>query len=149
MKIKGVLPPTYFFTAIVAMVLLHFVLPVEKFINYPWNLFGCGPLALGVVLNLIADSAFKKHNTTVKPFEESTALITTSVFRFSRHPMYLGMVLILIGLAILMGSLTPFIVVIVFGALMELVFVRTEERMLEQKFGSAWLEYKKRVRRWF
>lgn len=63
--------------------------------------------------------------------------------------MYLGMVLILIGLAILMGSLTPFIVVIVFGALMELVFVRTEERMLEQKFGSAWLEYKKRVRRWF
>ena len=62
--------------------------------------------------------------------------------------MYLGMVLILLGIAILMGSLMPFFVVIVFATLMEVVFIKTEERMLEQKFGSVWLEYKKKVRRW-
>ncbi len=148
MKIKCVLPPTYLFIAIGAMPLVHFLFPVEKFINYPWNLSGCGPLALGVILNLVADAAFKKQGTTVKPFEGSTTLITTGVFRFSRHPMYLGMVLILLGIAILMGSLAPFIVVVIFAAVMELVFIRTEERMLEQKFGNTWLEYKKRVRRW-
>ena len=147
-KIKSVLPPTYLFTALVAMLMVHFVFPTEIIINYPWSLFGCGPLAMGIILNLIADAAFKKHNTTVKPFDESAALITTGVFRISRHPMYLGMVLILLGIAILMGSLMPFFVVIVFATLMEVVFIKTEERMLEQKFGSVWLEYKKKVRRW-
>ena len=103
---------------------------------------------LGVILNLVADAAFKKHGTTIKPFEESTALITGGVFRISRHPMYLGMLLILLGIATLMGSLTPFVVVVAFGISMELVFVRFEESMLEKKFGRIWLEYKRQVRRW-
>lgn len=47
-----------------------------------------------------------------------------------------------------MGSLTPLIVVVAFGIAMELVFVRTEEKMLEGKFGEAWRRYKRKVRRW-
>ena len=47
--------------------------------------------------------------------------------------MYLGMVLILIGIAVLMGSLTPYAVIPVFAVLMEVVFIRVEERMLEEK----------------
>lgn len=103
---------------------------------------------MGVSLNLIADIAFKKDQTTVKPFEASTSLVVTGVFQISRHPMYLGMVLILLGIAILMGTLTPLVVVAVFGILMELVFVRTEERMLEEQFGATWLAYKTKVRKW-
>lgn len=130
------------------MGLLHFLLPVATFIAYPYNLAGGVPLVLGIILNLLADAALKRVGTTVKPFEESTALITDGVFRISRHPMYLGMLLILLGLAILLGSLTPLIVVAGFAIAMELVFVRTEERMLEGWFGDAWLVYKKTVRRW-
>jgi steroid 5-alpha reductase family enzyme len=81
---------------------------------------------IGVSLNLMADAVFKREQTTVKPFEKSTALVVTGVFQISRHPMYLGMVLILLGIAILMGTLTPLIVVVIFGILMELVFVRAE-----------------------
>lgn len=73
--------------------------------------------------------------TTFKPFEESSALITTGVFPICRHSMYLGMVLILTGLAVLMGTLAPFIVV--YCILLVLIFVRTEERTLEEKFGEA------------
>lgn len=47
--------------------------------------------------------------TTVKPFQESTALITDGVFRLSRNPMYLGFVLVLTGIATLLGSLTPWL----------------------------------------
>jgi protein-S-isoprenylcysteine O-methyltransferase Ste14 len=148
MKTKRVLPPVYFLISIVAMALLNFFGPVIEFARYPWNLLGLVPLGVGIALNLIADAAFKKVQTTVKPFEISTALITTGVFGISRNPMYLGMTLILIGIAILMGSLSPLIVIVFFTALMELVFVRTEEKMLEEHFGTAWTDYQAKVRKW-
>lgn len=147
-KLLQVLPPTYLFFSILVMLLLHLIAPVFELINYPWNLLGVVPLLTGVSFNLIADAAFKKAKTTVKPFETSSALITDGVFRFSRHPMYFGMVLILLGMAIFMGSITPFIIVAVFTVLMEFVFVKTEENMLAQQFGSAWQDYRKKVRKW-
>jgi protein-S-isoprenylcysteine O-methyltransferase Ste14 len=101
---------------------------------------------IGVVLNLLADRAFKFNQTTVKPFEESSTLITTGIFRYSRHPMYLGMVFILAGLALIMGSLTPFILILAFLILMDRVFIKVEEQMLEKKFGESWLTYKAKVR---
>lgn len=148
MKGKRLLPPAYLFTSIVVMAMLHYIAPVVKLIPYPYNLVGGVPLALGIVLNLTADRAFKRYGTTVKPFEESTALVRDGAFRISRHPMYLGMVLILLGIAMLMGSATPFLVVAAFGISMDRVFVRAEERMLEGKFDAAWRDYKSQVRRW-
>lgn len=130
------------------MVLLHFLFPGAEIVSYPWRLIGSVPLLLGIFLNLIADKAFKKNHTTVKPFEESTSLITTGVFRLSRHPMYLGMVLILVGIAMLLGSLLPFLVIPVFAVLMDVIFIRTEERMLAHKFGDAWRQYQENVRWW-
>jgi protein-S-isoprenylcysteine O-methyltransferase Ste14 len=149
MKRKRVLPPTYLLIAIITMVLLHCLAPILELIAYPLTLFGIVPLAAGIALNLMADSAFKKEQTTVKPFEISTTLITTGVFQISRHPMYLGMALILFGLAIVMGSLTPLIFIAIFVILMELVFVRAEEKMLKQQFGPVWDAYKNNVRKWF
>ena len=122
MRTKRILPPTYLLLSISTMVLLHFLIPVSKVASYPWNLLGILLLIIGGALNLIADAAFKREKTTVKPFEKSTALVVSGVFTISRHPMYLGMVIILLGIAILMGTLTPFIVVVIFGILMELVF---------------------------
>jgi protein-S-isoprenylcysteine O-methyltransferase Ste14 len=148
MKRKPVLPPTYLWIAIIVMVVIHFLFPVKRIIPFPWDLFGLLPLALGAALNIIADQAFRAAKTTVKPFQESTALITDGVYRISRHPMYLGFVLILLGLAILLGSLTPFLIVPVFAVVMDRVFIVVEERMLAEKFGQAWLDYKVEVRRW-
>lgn len=145
---KRLLPPTYFFISIVVMVLFHFVFPLSKVIVYPWNLLGCAPLGIGIALNLVADRAFKEHQTTVKPFQESSVLVTTGVFRFTRNPMYLGIVLMLLGIAFLMGTLMPFIVVPVLAVSIELVFIKVEETMLEEKFGRTWVEYKQKVRRW-
>jgi protein-S-isoprenylcysteine O-methyltransferase Ste14 len=148
MKTKQILPPTYVLIALVGMLVLHFTFPGIKLIPLPWNLLGLIPLVIGVALNFIADSAFRRAGTTVKPFQESSALLTDGVYRFSRHPMYLGFVLILIGVAILLGSLTPWVIIPIFAVLMDMVFIQIEERMLGEKFGPAWLEYKKKVRRW-
>jgi protein-S-isoprenylcysteine O-methyltransferase Ste14 len=148
MRQKRFLPPTYIFISIVFMLLLYFLFPVVTIVPFPWNLLGAIPLVVGVFINLVADEVFKKRDTTVKPFEKSNVLITDGVFRIIRHPMYLGMVFILAGIAVLLGELSPFVVVPVFAYLMDIVFITVEEQMLEEQFPHAWREYKERVRRW-
>jgi len=145
---KRVLPPAYLLASIGAMVALRFLLPGRQIVAFPWSLLGLVPAALGLALSVVADQAFKKHRTTVKPFEKSTALVTSGAYAISRHPMYLGFTLLLLGLAICLGALTPFLVVPAFVALMELVFIRVEEQMMEATFDQAWRDYKKKVRRW-
>jgi len=142
------LPPTYLFLSLLAMAALHFLLPGKQVIALPWSLFGAAPFLAGILLNMVADRAFKRHETTVKPLEESAALVTSGAYAISRHPMYLGFVLILAGIAIFAGSLTPCAIVVLFAVLMDRVFIRIEEKMLEEKFGEKWLSYKAKVRRW-
>jgi len=148
MRSRRVLPPTYLLVALLIQVALHFGLPVMKIIPAPWNLTGVIPVICGVALNLIADQVFKKVGTTVKPFQESTALVTGGAYGISRHPMYLGYGLILAGVAVMLGSLTPFLVIPIFAVVMEVVFMKVEERMLQETFGEAWVAYKDAVRRW-
>ena len=145
---KKLQPPTYLWISIGLMVVLHFLIPVKKLVPWPWNLLGILPLALGAVTNLLADQAFHKAGTTVKPFQESTFLITDGVFRISRNPMYLGFVLILIGIAILMGSISPILIILLFAILMDKIFIQVEEQMLAEKFAETWLDYRRQVRRW-
>jgi protein-S-isoprenylcysteine O-methyltransferase Ste14 len=147
-KINEILPPSYLLASIVALVLLHFVMPVSEVAPYPWNLLGLVPLSFGAFLNISADAALKQHQTTVKPFEKSNALVTTGVFSISRHPMYLGMVCIIFGVSVLLGSLTPLFVVPTFAVVLERKFVKTEEAMLEEQFGIEWRNYKARVHKW-
>jgi len=145
---KKPLPPTYFLGALILSGLLHFIVPLAMLLDWPWRGVGVLPLIVGIVLNMTADKAFKQRNTAVKPFEESSVLITDGVFRLSRNPMYLGMVMILIGVALLAGSATPWTAVVLFAVLMDRLFMVPEERMLEQKFGEAFSRYKRNVRRW-
>jgi len=148
MNHKPILPPTYFLAAILSILLLRFLLPITLLIPFPWHLLGIPILAAGLLLSIWADRLFHKADTTVKPFQPSTALVTAGPYRFSRHPMYLGFTAALAGLAILLGALTPFFVVPVYGLLMDLIFIIPEEKAMEQTFGEEYQEYRARVRRW-
>ena len=128
--------------------LLHLFIPVHQLMPYPGNAAGLLPLLLGIALNHISDKTLKRHGTTVNPFEEPTTLLTTGVFSFSRNPMYLGMVLILLGVALLLGSLSPFIIVPLFAIAMDRIFVNSEETILARRFGDQWKIYQANVRRW-
>ncbi len=144
---KRVLPPTYFLASLALMAALAFA-PIAPLLAWPWRALGLFPIAAGVWLNLAADRAFMARGTTVKPFERSSALAIDGVFRISRNPMYLGMVLILIGVALLLGSLAPLLVAAGFAAIIEIRFIPVEERMLAETFGDAWTAYCGRTRRW-
>jgi protein-S-isoprenylcysteine O-methyltransferase Ste14 len=145
---KKIMPTTYLLIALILILILHFGFPVSDVLMGLWKLIGLAPLLLGIILNLLADQALKQRNTTVKPFQESNALIVDGVYGMTRHPMYLGFVLILIGVSLLLGSISPYIIVIFFAVFVEFVFIRQEEEMLEDSFHEAWVQYKSKVRKW-
>lgn len=70
------------------------------------------------------------------------------MYGFSCHPMYLGFVLVLMGVVIQLASLIPWAMVPIFAAPIEVAFIRVEEHMLEEIFGPIWQAYKNKVRRW-
>jgi protein-S-isoprenylcysteine O-methyltransferase Ste14 len=148
MKSTDLTPLHYLLLALLTMVVLHLLLPLYSLIPDPWRLLGILPLLLGIAFNLAADNALKQHGTTVKPFVRPSALITDEVYRLSRHPMYLGMAMMLAGIAILLGSLSPFLIVAGFIILLERLYIRAEENMLNTQFGPQWQAYMARTRRW-
>ena len=148
MKKRKPLPPTYFIASLLLLVALHFIWPVKHLIPSPFRYLGVTLIVIGLWLNLWADSLFKKRQTTVKPFERATTLMVEGPFRFTRNPMYLGMSLILAGLAVVLGSLTTFAVPVAFFVAMEVAFIRHEQKALEEAFGQEFLDYRQRVRRW-
>jgi protein-S-isoprenylcysteine O-methyltransferase Ste14 len=127
---------------------LGLLFPNPQVIPLFWNLLGLLPLAFGVLLNLVADRAFQQAHTTVKPFFQSSSLVTEGAYQVSRNPMYLGFALVLIGIAILLRSLVPYLVVAAFVLLIDRVFIRVEEQMLADQFGGQWEAYRKKTRRW-
>ncbi len=145
---RAILPPTYLLIALILMIGLHFIIPGVKLIPAPWNLTGLLSLGIGIVISYLAEAQFHKVKTTVQPFKESATLVIDGLFQVSRNPMYLGFVLILIGIAVLLGTLTPFSVIPIFTALITRKFIHVEERMLEETFGREYLAYCERVRRW-
>jgi len=147
-KRKRILPPTYLLTAIVAMVALHFLLPIRKVIPAPFNYLGVVPMLLGGGISTWASNIFNKAGTTVKPFEDSSRLVTEGPYRFSRHPNYLGMVVLLAGLAALLGSITPPAVIPAFVWLITRKFISVEEKAMAEAFPEAYRRYSERVRRW-
>ena len=141
-------PPTYLLIGIFLIVILHFTLPVMTLILMPWTLLGVIPLVMGIVINVNADQTFHDANTAVCPFEASSALVTYGPYHFTRNPMYLGFTLVLFGVSILAGSLTPFLIVFAFAFLMDRTFIRMEEQKLAFTFGAQWNEYKSCTRHW-
>jgi protein-S-isoprenylcysteine O-methyltransferase Ste14 len=106
--------------------------------------------AAGAVIGLSAVMSFKKAQTTVNPLnpEACSSLVETGIFRISRNPMYLALLLGLAGWALFLGNLFSLALTVLFVAYMDRFQIRAEERALQQVFGSAFIEYKRRVRRW-
>jgi len=142
------MPTTYFIILLLLSIGFHFVFPLLKFIFSPYIYLGFGLIIFGVIINLWTDSLFKKKHTTVKPYEIPNTLVTSGPFKLSRHPMYLGMMSILLGVAIFLGSLITFAFPIIFIIIMEKLFIPLEEKNLEKRFGNQYIDYKKNVRRW-
>jgi protein-S-isoprenylcysteine O-methyltransferase Ste14 len=123
-------------------------LPVTRLVTGPWRWLGSIPIAVGLAAILAGDRRFKVTETAISPFERPSAPVTAGLFRFSRNPMYAGMVLVSIGAGAAFGTLTPLLVPWAFATVLSRRFIRLEERSLAETFGDDYESYRRRVRRW-
>lgn len=147
MKIK-VMPPTIFYIFIIFSLILNFIFPIKRIIVYPYNYLGIILILGGILIDVWGWTLFRKRKTTLNPYKVPSKLENSGPFKISRNPRYLGMELVLLGLSILLGSLSTFIFPILFIFLIEKLFIIFEEKILQKRFEKSYLDYKKRVRKW-
>ena len=116
--------------------------------NLPLIIFGLGLIGLGFLLAFNSIARFIRAKTGVVPFSESTTLITEGFYKYTRNPMYVGMLLILVGWGVYLGNIASFIMLPVFILYMNRFQIMPEETFMAEKVGSAYQQYKKSVRRW-
>jgi protein-S-isoprenylcysteine O-methyltransferase Ste14 len=99
---------------------------------------------------LAAFAAFWRHRTTLDPFrpQRARALVTRGIFRFSRNPMYLSLLLLLAAYAVRLGAWASWAGPLAFGLYVTRYQIVPEERALEDLFGDSYRAYKRQTRRW-
>lgn len=127
---------------------LNFLYPAT--LNWGFVEKGIGWLILlsGISLLGVAARLFRIKRTTVNPTKEPDKLVTEGIYRISRNPMYLGMLLILTGLPLVVGSLIGLICPVIFFFYMDRVVIHKEEAMVENVFGELYRTYQSQTRRW-
>jgi protein-S-isoprenylcysteine O-methyltransferase Ste14 len=143
-----IVAPVYMGFALIAMLGLHLYAPVREIIPTPYSYLGVLAIIAGAVTTSSAARSFFSVGTPIMPFRPTTALVTHGIYRVTRNPMYLGLTTILIGAAMLFGTLSPWLLVPTYMLVIEARFIRGEERFLEEIFGQQYLSYKNQVRRW-
>jgi protein-S-isoprenylcysteine O-methyltransferase Ste14 len=143
-------PPLVFVVGFALGALLTRVLPL----GMPWTRstltlgVGGGLLMIGVIVALTGVITFRRARVAVYPNRPASELVTHGLFRVSRNPMYLGMIIAYVGGVVVTGImwalvLLPLVLVVLYATV-----IRREERHLHERFPDAYAAYCREVRRW-
>lgn len=140
-------PPLVLLAAIILGVVLDLIWPL-RFI--PSGLVLAGPVIViaAVLLFVLSLREFRAAGTSVRGSKRSTTIVRTGPYRFSRNPIYLAFVLVLLGLAVWLNNLWLLVSLAAFAGFISIVIIPREERFLERNFQAQYSEYKAAVRRW-
>jgi protein-S-isoprenylcysteine O-methyltransferase Ste14 len=105
-------------------------------------------VVVAVALFAYAVTTFRSAGTPVPARKPTTVIVRTGPYRFSRNPIYLAFSLFQFGVAIWVNSVWLLATLVGAVALVHYVVIRREEQYLERRFGTQYLDYKARVRRW-
>ena len=143
-------PPLFFFACLGFGLLLEYLFPIHLMrLSLILRVIVGGPFIL--ISGYFALSAFLVLIKNKTPFDTAKPTVTIAKngsFRFSRNPLYLSLLLLLFGIAVLSYSLWLFITIPILFVLFLFNAVKPEERYLSQKFGEEYSDYKAKVRRW-
>ncbi len=124
--------------------------PLYK-LNIPHQIVAASILFFsGGVVALLGVYAFRKMSTTVDPRypDKASSLVVIGIYRYSRNPMYLGILLVLLGWALFLGAISGLIIPVVFVVAINQLQIKPEEQALKDKFKDSYISYTKSVRRW-
>ena len=146
---KWLIPPILLAMTAVAMIALHRVVTMPAIVPTPLNYWIGIPLVVaGLALSAAGSRRFRRAGTNIHTFRRPDVLVRDGVFSFSRNPMYLGFALALLGFAIKLGTPLNFAVVAGFVVVVDLWYIRFEERMAAETFGETYEAYRRETRRW-
>lgn len=141
-------PPLITLVIALAMLAVSSLLPQGRLIPPPWNALGLTWIALGVAMNLWSVRWFRFKQTSINPRGNPNYLAQEGLYRYTRNPMYLGMLISLLGLSFYLGSLFTLLGPALYVWMLQTQFIRREEQILQVRFGEAYTQYAARVRRW-
>lgn len=146
---KKILPPVLFVLFIIVMGVICWRMGSPHNIYYPYSLIGLPFVVAGLMLAVAGKMLFRKLGTNIMTFDEPDKLVTEGVFKYTRNPMYLGLVVAMLGFSLLMGSaITSILLTALFLLITDRWYIAFEEQVMHRKFGLDYEEYCRKVRRW-
>jgi protein-S-isoprenylcysteine O-methyltransferase Ste14 len=147
-----VFPPAVPLIVIFTGILLNRLWPIDVGLELPilarYMLGGLIVVGAIVALGLWPVILFKRSGEDPNPWKPTSQIVQSGPFRYSRNPMYLQLVLVCIGFALMLGNLWILLLTPLAAFVLQRYAILPEERYLEAKFGEEYLRYKRRVRRW-
>ena len=145
-----VFPPGIYAGVFFGAYVVHWLRPVRLWGALPLAVRLLSYVLVGAALLLVGSAAllFRRAGTTPNPLRPTTALVVRGPYRVTRNPMYLGLALLYLGLALPVNSLWPLVAFPIAILLIDRWVIGREEAYLEQKFGDAYRAYQGQVRRW-
>jgi protein-S-isoprenylcysteine O-methyltransferase Ste14 len=141
-------PPLIFLSGLILGGIVSWFYPVQMLNSGFAVILGNLLFLVGIAVIAIIYLQMKRAKTNIEPWKPTTKILDTGFYGFSRNPIYLGMILIYLGITCFFNfvwflSFLPIVLLVIhFGVILR------EEKYLEEKFGEDYLDYKKRVRRW-
>jgi protein-S-isoprenylcysteine O-methyltransferase Ste14 len=139
---------------IVALLFIVIAYFLARFVPLPFiappvlQYTGLGLTFIGFLLGVGAFVEFRKARTTLDPHGSARQLVTSGIYRFTRNPVYLGFMLMVVGLPLNSGLYWGVVMAPLYMMTMTRLVIEQEEAYLEKKFRDVYTGYKSRVRRW-
>jgi protein-S-isoprenylcysteine O-methyltransferase Ste14 len=128
--------------------LIHLLVPVDLYPGSFPNAVGLPFIALAITLFMLSVREFSRQGTPVRGSEPAAVVVASGPYRFSRNPIYLSMLLLEVGIALMVNSVWMLLAVALMFAYLSLGVIAREEDYLSRKFGDEYLRYEASVRRW-
>jgi len=141
-------PPVLTVIFIAIAYILKRTIPIPFVVSSVLENIGFVLVVIGFLFGVAAFLAFRKARTTLDPHGKVSAIVTDGIYRFTRNPIYLAFLLMLIGFPLNSGNYWGSLLSPVFVIFMNSLVIEKEEAYLEKKFGDVYTSYKSRVRRW-
>jgi protein-S-isoprenylcysteine O-methyltransferase Ste14 len=149
-----IVPPLWMLICIATALAVHYLIPAARVFDASIPMWGTGLsiviLAVGWGITLHASKIFAEEKTEIIPTSaKNSVLVVRGPYTWSRNPMYVGLLLMKLGIALYMGTLPLYLAIVMQFLILNFLFVPFEEEKMERQFGEQYVQYKGNVRRWF
>lgn len=141
-------PPRIALTCIGAAALVDLLTRGHLRLTLPHPFAGILLWAAGLAVMLTGWRLFVDAHVAIRPTDDTVRLVTGGIYRWTRNPMYLGLVVMVAGIAVGRGTWPHYVAAAVLFVILDRVFCRFEEAKLTARFGEEYIAYARRVRRW-